>query len=139
VADRKLNNGQFKRPLQDFASEFQPLETEQQLIELTDSRTGAHYCECHIKGSKIVSLGTVDVPLDPEDQGDYRANREIVVNDAAYQTMIGDAKKRRSFSNIVAEFTREFDAEHPLKIIGGQHRFEAIVLVQREMESRRFR
>ena len=40
--------------------------------------------------------------------------------------MKGDAKKRRSFSNIVTEFTTEFDAEYPLKIIGGQHRFEAI-------------
>jgi hypothetical protein len=40
--------------------------------------------------------------------------------------MIKDAKQKRSFSNIVAEYTKEFDAEHPLKIIGGQHRFEAI-------------
>ena len=40
--------------------------------------------------------------------------------------MIRDAKQRRSFSNIVAEYTKEFDSEHPLKIIGGQHRFEAI-------------
>ena len=64
--------------------------------------------------------------LDPDEQPDYRANRDIVVNNFAFQTMIKDAKQRRSFSNIVAEYTKEFDAEHPLKIIGGQHRFEAI-------------
>ena len=96
------------------------------MLELTDSKTGARYCECHIKGSKIVELGTTDVPLDPEDQPEYRANREIVLNDSAFETMRKDARERRSFSNIVAEYTKEFDADHPLKIIGGQHRFQAI-------------
>jgi hypothetical protein len=126
VADSKLSNGQVKGLLQAFAVEFQPLETRDQLIELTDSRRGARYCECHIKGSKIVSLGTTDVPLDPEEQSDYRANRDIVLNSSAFRTMKDDAKQKRSFSNIVAEYTKEFDGEHPLKIIGGQHRFEAI-------------
>ena len=112
--------------LEEFAKEFQPLETHEQLLELTDHRTGARYCECHIKGSKLVSLGTVDVPLDPEEQSEYRANREIVINNSAFRTMIQDAAQRRSFSNIVAEYTREFDPEHPLKIIGGQHRFDAV-------------
>jgi hypothetical protein len=112
--------------IEDFVKEFQPLETHEQLIELTDHRTGARYCECHIKGSKLISLGTIDVPLDPEEQSEYRANREIVVNNSAFRTMISDAAQRRSFSNIVTEYTKEFDADHPLKIIGGQHRFDAI-------------
>src|SRR6266436_1253915 len=112
--------------LDEFAKEFQPLETHEQLLELTDHRTGARYCECHIKGSKLVSLGTIDVPLDPDEQPEYRANREIVVNNSAFRTMISDAAQRRSFSNIVAEYTKEFDPDHPLKIIGGQHRFDAV-------------
>jgi hypothetical protein len=37
-----------------------------------------------------------------------------------------DAKQRRSFSNLVTEFTTEYDPDHPLKIIGGQHRYQAI-------------
>jgi len=37
-----------------------------------------------------------------------------------------DAKHGRTFSNIVAEFTRDFDPDRPIKIIGGQHRFQAI-------------
>lgn len=126
MLDSKTVSMQDKNLLQAFAGEFQPLENAEQLLELTDFRTGARYCECHIRGSKIVSLGTTDVPLDPEEQPDYRANRDIVLNSSAFQTMIRDAEKRRSFSNIVAEFTREFDPEHPLKIIGGQHRFDAI-------------
>jgi hypothetical protein len=40
--------------------------------------------------------------------------------------MKDDALHERSFSNIVAEWTKEQDPEHPLKVIGGQHRFEAI-------------
>ena len=104
---------------------FEPLEGSSVVI-LVDQCTQAHFCECYIKASKLISLGTTDVPLDAEDQGDYRANRELVENAPAYARMIEDAKKQRSFSNIVAEFSMEYDAEHPLKIIGGQHRFEAI-------------
>jgi hypothetical protein len=37
-----------------------------------------------------------------------------------------DALGGRTFSNIVAEYTREYLEDSPLKIIGGQHRFEAI-------------
>jgi hypothetical protein len=73
-------------------------------------------------------MGTIDVPLDPEEQADYRANREIVENASAYTKMKEDAVKKRAFSNIVAEYNKQFDSEHPLKIIGGQHRFEAIRL-----------
>jgi len=126
LPDSRLSTGQAKALLQQFAKEFAPLESEKQILELTDLRTGARYCECHIRGSRIVSMGTIDVPLDPEEQPEYRANRDIVVNNSAFQTMIKDAKQKRSFSNIVAEYTKEFDAEHPLKIIGGQHRFMAI-------------
>ena len=61
----KPSNGKAAGLLQDFAKEFQPLEPLGQLLELVDSRTGARYCECHVKGSKIVALGTIDVPLDP--------------------------------------------------------------------------
>src|SRR5207302_1534816 len=81
---------------------------------------------CHVKASKLLNLGTVDVPLDPERQAEYRANRAVVEDDAAFLKMKQDAAKGRSFSNIVAEYTKDFDSEHPLKIIGGQHRFEAI-------------
>jgi hypothetical protein len=112
--------------LEKFRKTFDPLETKGQLIELVDERTGAHYCECHIKASKLIELGTTDVPLDPEEQPEYRANRDVVLNNTAFKNMIDDAKQGRSFSNIVAEYTEEFDEEHPLKVIGGQHRFEAI-------------
>lgn len=108
-----------------FASECEPLEI-QHLYLLTDSRTGALYCECHIKASTMIKLGTVDVALDPDEQGDYRANREIVEDHTAYAKMRRDAVAGRTFSNIVAEFIDSEDVERSLQIIGGQHRFNAV-------------
>jgi hypothetical protein len=91
-----------------------------------DNRTQAQYCECHIKGSVLIQLGTTDAPLDPDEQGDYKANRELRLTHPAFVRMLNDAKQRRSFSNIVAEYTKTFGKAHPLKIVGGQHRFRAI-------------
>ena len=110
--------------VEDFARRFIPLE--QDLYVLTDSRTNARYCECHIRASTIVQLSTIDVPLDPDEQPEYRANREIVEDHAAYERMKSDALTGRTFSNIVAEFTEETNVDRPLQIIGGQHRFNAI-------------
>ena len=112
--------------IQEFISRFQPVERTDVLHLFVDARTGALYSECHINADKLVPLSTTDVPLDPEEQAEYRANRDIVADHAAFRVMKDDAKQRRSFSNIVTQFTTEFDTEHPLKIIGGQHRFEAI-------------
>ena len=111
--------------LSDFAKESEPLERPHLLL-LRDLRTGATFVECHIRASKLINLGTVDVPLDPEEQAEYRANRELVEDHVAFEQMKDDALLRRTFSNLVCEFSRAFDAEHPLKVVGGQHRFNAI-------------
>ena len=110
--------------VEDFAGRVSPLE--QVLYILTDSRTNARYCECHLRASTIVELSTIDVPLDPDEQAEYRANREIVEDHAAYERMKLDALSGRTFSNIVAEFNEEANTKAPLQIIGGQHRFNAI-------------
>ena len=108
-----------------FCAKFLPLEPPETLVMLVDNRTSAQYCECHIKASRLVDLATPDAPLDL-DEPNYRANRELVTNAPAFATMKADAIAHRSFSNIVAEYTTESDPAHPLKVIGGQHRFEAI-------------
>ena len=108
-----------------FAHRFEPAEVGDFIAVYVDARTLARFAECHVPARKLVPLSTVAVPLDPE-QPDYRANREIVTDHMAFRTMKEDAGKRRTFSNIVAEFITEYDPEHPLKIIGGQHRYEAI-------------
>lgn len=103
-----------------------PLEGIDNFSILTDERTGARYCECHVLGSKFIEFATPDAPLDPDEQSDYRANREVVENAPAFTRMKEDAKARRSFSGIVCEYFHKEGGEKPLKIIGGQHRYLAI-------------
>ena len=108
--------------LAQFRAELEPLEQDSALILLADNRTGAQYSECHVRAEKLIKFGTADVPLDPEQQSEYRANRTLT-DDAAFLQMQSDALGGRSFSNLVAEY---IPGEKPLKIIGGQHRFAAI-------------
>ena len=111
--------------IKEFVKICEPLENNQ-ICVLVDKCTDATYCECHISAKKIISLGTIDVPLDPEEQLEYRANREVMEDHVAFGQMKEDALGKRSFSNIVIEFNDTFDPNHPLKIIGGQHRYLAI-------------
>lgn len=111
----------------EFIDLFSPIEKDfSKILVFVDHRTGAHYCECHIKASKFIERSTTDVPLDPDEQGEYRANREVLNDHAAFERMKTDASKKRSFSNIVAEFNPQLNRALPLGVIGGQHRTEAI-------------
>ena len=111
----------------DFLADMTPIESPVALIILTDNRTGARYYECHVTASQLVANATTNVPLDPMTQAEYRANRNVVTDHPTFTVMKQDAQRKRSFSNIVTEYTKDF-GDHPLKIIGGQHRFEAIKL-----------
>lgn len=115
---------QLSPSVESFCTMFKPAEDTLYIFE--DELTKAIYCECHIFANHIIEFGTVDSPLDAENQSEYRANRDIVEDDFAFFQMKEDARNKRSFSNIVAEYNVSFDEDHPLKIIGGQHRFEAI-------------
>lgn len=110
----------------EFIKTLEPFENVDTLHLFVDARTSALYSECHVKADKLISLATTDVPLDPEDQQEYRANRDIVADHSAFLAMKEDAKRHRRLSNIVTEYTTEFEPDHPLKVIGGQHRYEAI-------------
>ena len=80
-----------------FLQTVQPLQAHDVFHVLVDARTKARYCECHVPASKLVPLSTTDVPLDPEEQPEYRANREIVTSHMAFERMQQDANQRRSF------------------------------------------
>ena len=123
--DKITVQSNIKTLVNDFMEDFDILEKETANV-LTDNKTGAFYIECNIKANDIIDKSTIDVPLDPDEQPDYRANREIAEKNTAYLNMIEDAKERRVFSNIIAEYNVKFDPDNPLKIIGGQHRFLAI-------------
>lgn len=107
-------------------STFEVTDNQTRLFLMKDKCTGAHFCECHVKGSVLIDQSTTDAPLDPDDSEDYRANRDIAFNAAAFQKMKQDAINGRLFSNIVAEYAPGHGDNKPIKIIGGQHRYEAI-------------
>jgi len=77
--------------VESFQTEMAPLEAGPELRILTDNRTGARYCECHIQADKLVRFGTTDAPLDPTNQPDHKANREILGNAFAFTQMKEDA------------------------------------------------
>lgn len=107
----------------DFCQQFDPLERSG-IFVLTDALTGAAFTECHVRAEAIIANGTTDVPLDPDESPEYRANRDVVTSHAAFERMQEDAIGGRKFSNIVCEFSPQ--KAKPLEVIGGQHRFEAI-------------
>jgi len=121
----ELLKGSIEKDLKLFINMFSPIEAESPTI-VVDNCTGAPFFECHIKAKSLLDNSTLDVPLDPESQGEYRANRDVVEDNAAFLQMKKDACNKRAFSNIIAEFTLSYDKKHPLKIIGGQHRYLAI-------------
>lgn len=123
VYESDLEWGDYADDIAGFVAQFDPLER-QNLTILRDHRTNAVFIECHILASKLINLGTTDVTLDAEGSADYRANRDVVSDHAAFEQMQNDALEGRRFSNIVSEYSTE--DSYPLKIIGGQHRFEAI-------------
>jgi hypothetical protein len=118
-------NAEIEKLIKAFLDDFDILEREHITVH-TDNKSFAFYIECHISAKDMIEKGTIDVPLDPENQSDYRANREVVEGNPAYDRMIEDAKNRRVFSGIVAEFNPDYEPKFPLKIIGGQHRFIAV-------------
>jgi hypothetical protein len=109
--------------VEQFLRKLDPVEGDKLLL-LKDECTGAIYTECHIAADTIFNNSTDDVPLDPDASTEYRANRQLVDDHAAYKQMEVDAIKGRSFSNFVCEFIPT--DEKSLKIIGGQHRYNAL-------------
>jgi hypothetical protein len=112
-----------------FCEDFDPLERGA-IIVLVDDLTGAAFTECHVSAKLIVSKGTTDVPLDPDESPEYRANRNVATSHAAFEQMKDDALKKRKFSNIVCEYAPS--KSKSLEVIGGQHRFEAMAMAVEE-------
>ena len=106
-----------------FVGILDPVEGEALLL-FRDDCTGAVYVECHLAADTMLKHSTDDVALDPDQSSEYRANRQLVDDHAAFKQMESDAIKGRSFSNFVCEFIP--NDEKPLKVIGGQHRYNAV-------------
>lgn len=91
-----------------------------------DGRSGAYYFLCHIPAKEAVELLDYNAAIDPTEQEEYRANREILGDHRAFTTMIADAQAGREFVDLVVEYDSSYREETPLKMWGGQHRTKAI-------------
>jgi len=96
------------------------------LVLWYDERSKAFYCNCHVTGRVLASLADLEAVLDPEESEDYKLNRELYLDNYAYRLMEADAKRGRSFEDIVTEFDETYRSKTPLKVFGGQHRVQAI-------------
>jgi len=99
------------------------------LLIFLDKKSGAFYTECHILSSDFINFSDPDIVIDlkePELQEEERANREIEEDNFYFIQMTSDAKKGRSFSDMITEYDTTYKEAKPLKILGGQHRDEAI-------------
>lgn len=113
----------------DFYENIETLEKKmgQRLILFYDKKTEAIYTVCHVSGDILTKLMDLDVPIDPEFQAEFRANRNFQPDDPTYKKMVEDGKRGRQFSDIVIEYDKKHEnPKNPLKILGGQHRSKAI-------------
>lgn len=96
------------------------------LLILFDNKSQTFYCECHIFAKDFTDLGDPDATIDPDLQEEFRANRQLEPENYYFQQMISDAVQGRQFSDLVIEYNTSYNDTKPLKILGGQHRNEAI-------------
>jgi len=111
-----------------FKEEISSLESEKGLpfILFQDGKSQAYYIECHLNASLALPLIDFDATLDPEEQEEFRLQRELQPTHRLFLRMILDAIENRQFSDIIAEYNTTYRPELPLKLLGGQHRAEAI-------------
>jgi hypothetical protein len=123
----KLDSGMIKI-LDDFFNTIPTLEKElgQPILVLFDSKTKVYYTVCNIKKKNFIGLADKDAVIDPDLQEDYKLNRDLQPKNPDFKNMLLDAGKGRQFTDIVVEYNKQYKAEKPLKILGGQHRTEAI-------------
>ena len=102
------------------------------LFRSKDEKSGTYYTQCHVLGEDFVKLSDPDATIDPDLEELSKANRELEINNYYFEQMVEDAKEGRQFSDIVIEFNKEYHETKPLKILGGQHRNEAIIEALKE-------
>ena len=96
------------------------------LVLLYDIKSSAYYTVCHLHASNLAVKTATDAVLDPDDNEEYKLNRDMYTDTYAYKQMAADAAEGRSFEDIVTEYDTSYKTNQPLKVFGGQHRIKAI-------------
>jgi len=119
---------QIKNSIKEFNSEIETLESRKKLpfIIMQDGKSKAYYVECHIDAKTANPLVDINAALDPEEQEEFRLQRELRPKHSAFIKMCSDALDKRHFSDIIAEYDKSYRSDKPLKILVGQHRFVAM-------------
>jgi hypothetical protein len=114
--------------MQQFRKDVETLESKQNVpfVVMQDGKSGGYYVECHIEAKVAIPLVDINAALDPEEQEEFRLERELRPTHRAFLQMCEDAERYRQFSDIVAEYDSSYRPEIPLKILGGQHRTVAM-------------
>jgi len=115
--------------ISDFKNKIETLELKNKhpLVVFQDGKSGAYYIDCHISSSSVNNLLDYQASLDPDEQEEFKANRDLLPFHKAFLAMQEDAKKGRQFNDIIVEYLpKGSKAEKPLKIYGGQHRAKSI-------------
>ncbi len=116
------------KKVEEFLKNFQPYErSDGRAIHLfLDEKSNAFYITCHLRGDTLAESCDTEATLDGDEEDEiYKLNREILEDQAAYQTMEKDAISGRSFEDIVLEYDTSYTSRKPLKVYGGQHRIKS--------------
>ncbi len=117
------------KKVEEFLKNFQPYERGGggNIHLFLDEKSNAFYITCHLRGDTLADSCDTEATLDGDEEDEiYKLNREILEDQAAYQTMEKDAIGGRSFENIVLEYDTSYTPRKPLKVYGGQHRLRAL-------------
>jgi hypothetical protein len=127
--DKATNETNVLTKVNDFLKEISTLEVvkDSPIIIYQDGASKAYYIDCHILSIVASDLFDYDASLDPEEQEEIKANRDLQDFHKAFGKMKEDAKKGRQFNDIIVEYLPSGSkVEKPLKIYGGQHRAKSI-------------
>ena len=99
VPEESLNN-----LILEFRANVPTLEASRRMpfMLLQDGKSLAYYIECHLKATDAIPLVDLDAVLDPEEQEQFRLQRELQVTNSAFIRMCADAVERRQFADIIA-------------------------------------
>lgn len=122
-------SSEVKKCIDKFVVQIETLESHrrQPFFLFRDDKSGAYFFDCHILASNVSNLLDYEASLDPEEQDDYKANRDLNEFHKLFLKMKDDAKRGRQFNDIIVEYLPSDDEyDLPIKIYGGQHRAKSI-------------
>lgn len=138
MGPKALPSTAIREKVDDFCKDFRPFELEAggRVYLFCDEKSGAFYVTCHLQGEILSQHCDTEAALDGGEEDEiYKLNRDVQENQPAYLAMEHDARKGRSFEDLVLEYDTSYRSRKPLKVYGGQHRLKAITATQPQKDT----